>query len=134
MYCIITLDNWGRYWGRSFCLGRYWGRSFCLENYAEKNILNYTILLSILNQLDINQTLYEKNIENYSEGQKRKILIASSLITPANIYILDEPLNYIDVLSRMQIETLISTFKPTMLIVEHDVTFMNNLANKIISF
>ncbi len=35
----------------------------------------------------------------------------------------DEPLNYIDVFSRMQIEKLILQYKPTMLLVEHDVRF-----------
>lgn len=47
-------------------------------------------------------------------------MIAASLLTPAYLYLWDEPLNYIDVFSRMQIEKLIAQFQPTMLIVEHD--------------
>ena len=62
-------------------------------------------------------------METYSERQKKKILLAASLLTPAHLYLWDEPLNYIDVFSRMQIENLISTFCPTMLLVEHDVRF-----------
>ena len=69
-------------------------------------------------------------MEDFSEGQKKKVLIASSLITPAHLYIWDEPLNYIDVFSRMQIERLIERYKPTMLIVEHDVRFREKLASK----
>ena len=60
------------------------------------------------------------------------MLIASSLLTPAHLYIWDEPLNYIDVFSRMQIEKLIESFKPTMLLVEHDVRFKEKLATSII--
>ena len=71
-------------------------------------------------------------MENYSEGQKKKVLIAGSLLTPAHLYIWDEPLNYIDVFSRIQIENLILKFQPTMLVVEHDVRFRDKIATKIV--
>ena len=63
---------------------------------------------------------FEKRIEDYSGGQKKKVLIAGSLCKQAHLYIWDEPLNFIDVFSRMQIEELILKFKPTMILVEHD--------------
>ena len=62
-------------------------------------------------------------MESFSEGQKKKVLIAASFITPAHLYIWDEPLNYIDVFSRMQIEQLLLSASPTMLVVDHDVRF-----------
>ena len=104
-----------------------------LKDYAEAENLDYTLLLSLLRKLDLERVQFEKNMEDYSEGQKKKVLIASSLITPAHLYIWDEPLNYIDVFSRMQIEKLIETYAPTMLIVEHDKTFTEKLATKIVS-
>ena len=58
--------------------------------------------------------------------------MAASLLTRAHLYIWDEPLNYIDVFSRMQIEKLILDYKPTMLLVEHDVRFQENTATKIL--
>ncbi|MBO4775765.1 MAG: ABC-F family ATP-binding cassette domain-containing protein, partial [Lachnospiraceae bacterium] len=93
-----------------------------------------SLFLAILNQLDFSAVQFSKNMEEFSEGQKKKVLIASSLITPAHLYIWDEPLNYIDVFSRMQIEKLILDFKPTMLIVEHDVRFQEKVATEIVSF
>ena len=75
---------------------------------------------------------FEKNMEYYSEGQKKKVLLAASLLTSAHLYIWDEPLNYIDVFSRMQIEKWIAHFHPTMLIVEHDTRFMEKLATQVI--
>ena len=60
------------------------------------------------------------------------MLIAGSLLTPAHLYIWDEPLNYIDVFSRIQIENLILKFQPTMLVVEHDVRFRDKIATKIV--
>lgn len=60
------------------------------------------------------------------------MLIAASLMTPAHLYIWDEPLNYIDVFSRMQIEELIQQFQPTMLLVEHDVQFREKIATRVV--
>ena len=73
-----------------------------------------------------------KNMEEYSEGQKKKVLLAASLLKPAHIFIWDEPLNYIDVFSRMQIEKLLLEHQPTMLFVEHDVRFREKIATKMI--
>ncbi|MCR5800317.1 MAG: ABC-F type ribosomal protection protein [Lachnospiraceae bacterium] len=103
-----------------------------LKEYAATNGLDYSILLALLRKLDFERVQFEKNMEDYSEGQKKKVLIAGSLITPAHLYVWDEPLNYIDVFSRMQIEKLILQYSPTMLIVEHDVRFREKIATKTI--
>ena len=64
--------------------------------------------------------------------EKKKVLVAASLLAKAHLYIWDEPLNYIDVISRMQIEKLLIKYKPTMLLVEHDVRFQENVATEIL--
>ena len=64
--------------------------------------------------------------------KKKKVLIAASFITPAHLYIWDEPLNYIDVYTRMQIEKLLLAFRPTMLFVEHDVRFKETIATGVL--
>ena len=101
--------------------------SFCREHN-----LDLSLFCTILRQLDFERAQFMKNIEEYSEGQKKKILLASSLLTPAHLYIWDEPLNYIDVFSRMQIEKLLLEYKPTMLFVEHDVRFRERIASRTI--
>ena len=75
---------------------------------------------------------FTKDFSDYSEGQKKKLLIAASLLTPAHLYLWDEPLNYIDVFSRMQIEKLLLAYEPTMLVVEHDVKFREKISTKVI--
>lgn len=72
-------------------------------------------------------------MQDFSAGQKKKILIAKSLCEQAHIYVWDEPLNYIDIYSRMQIENLILAFHPTMVFVEHDLAFRNTIATQIVS-
>lgn len=100
---------------------------YCIEHNLDK-----TLFCTILRHLDFERDQFLKNIENYSEGQKKKVLLATSLLTPAHLYIWDEPLNYIDVFSRMQIEKLILEYSPTMLFVEHDREFCQNIATKTI--
>lgn len=101
-----------------------------LEDYCEKQGLDKSIFLAILRQLDLGRDQFAKRMEDFSEGQKKKVLIAASLLTPAHLYIWDEPLNYIDVFSRMQIEKLILDHQPTMLLVEHDVRFREKTATQ----
>ena len=72
------------------------------------------------------------NIQDMSEGQKKKVLIAKSISKQANIYIWDEPLNYIDILTRIQIEDTILNYKPTLIFVEHDEIFIEKVSTKII--
>lgn len=45
----------------------------------------------------------------------------------------DEPLNYIDIYSRMQIENLIKEFAPTMILVEHDKAFRDEIGTERVS-
>lgn len=68
-------------------------------------------------------SLVKKNMVEFSVGQKNKVLIAKSLCEKSHLYLWDEPFNFIDILSRMQIENLILKFKSTLLFVEHDKAF-----------
>lgn len=105
-----------------------------LEDYSKEQGIDLTIFLALLRKLDFSRVQFEKNIEDYSGGQKKKVLLAASLCKQAHLYIWDEPLNFIDVFSRMQIENLILEFEPTMLLVEHDKTFVEKVATKTIRF
>ena len=103
-----------------------------VKEFCRARKLEESLFLALLRKLDMNREQFGKNMEEYSEGQKKKVLIAASLMTPAHLYIWDEPLNYIDVFSRMQIEKLIATYEPTMLLVEHDVRFREEIATKVL--
>ncbi len=101
-----------------------------LSEYARLNNIDETLFMTILRKLDFEREQFSKKIETYSEGQKKKILIAKSLCEQAHVYIWDEPLNYIDIFSRMQIENAILKYEPTMIFVEHDETFADKIATK----
>ncbi|MFV0439710.1 MAG: ribosomal protection-like ABC-F family protein [Lachnospirales bacterium] len=103
-----------------------------LDFFIENNNIDGAILKSNLFKLGFNKDDFHRKIEDFSEGQRKKLLIAKSLCDKAELYIWDEPLNYIDIISRKQIEDLILKTKPTMLIVEHDELFVERIATKII--
>ena len=103
-----------------------------IVDYCEEYHLDRSLFCTILRQLDFERDQFWKNIEHYSEGQKKKVLLATSLATPAHLYIWDEPLNYIDIFSRIQIENLILEYEPTLLFVEHDRKFCDKIATKVI--
>lgn len=73
-----------------------------------------------------------KNLDKLSDGQKKKILIAKSLSEQADIYIWDEPLNFIDIISRLQIEELIEESDLTLIFVQHDKYFIDKIATKVL--
>ena len=103
-----------------------------LNEYIYKQGVDETLCKTILRKLDFARDLFEMDMKNYSYGQKKKVLIAVSLSKPAHLFVWDEPLNYIDVISRIQIEEIIKEANPTLIFVEHDKRFVEDIANKII--
>ncbi|MCM1173741.1 MAG: ATP-binding cassette domain-containing protein [Blautia sp.] len=103
-----------------------------LTEYCRKEKLDESLLKAILRQLDLERRQLGGRMEEFSEGQKKKVLIAASLLRQAHLYIWDEPLNYIDVFSRIQIENLLLRYRPTMLFVEHDIRFQEKIADRVI--
>ncbi len=103
-----------------------------LKEYALQNKVDESIFKSMLTKMGFSKLEFSKDISQMSEGQKKKVLIAKSISESANIYIWDEPLNYIDILTRIQIEEAILKYKPTLIFVEHDETFIKKVATKIV--
>lgn len=104
-----------------------------LSDFAREHDIDESLFKSILRKLDFERVQFEKDIADFSGGQKKKVLIAKSLCERAHLYVWDEPLNFIDLYSRMQIEELIREFAPTMIFVEHDKAFRESVATKIVS-
>ncbi|WP_419873450.1 Lsa family ABC-F type ribosomal protection protein [Candidatus Pristimantibacillus sp. PTI5] len=103
-----------------------------LSDYAANNGIDESLFKSILRKLDFSRVQFEKDISAFSGGQKKKVLIAKSLSEKAHLHVWDEPLNFIDIISRMQIEELLLEYAPTILFVEHDREFCESIATKII--
>ena len=103
-----------------------------LKLFAKENNVDESIFKAMLIKMGLSQNDFDTNIQDMSEGQKKKVLIAKSISEQANIYIWDEPLNYIDILTREQIEDTILKYNPTIIFVEHDERFIEKIATKTI--
>ena len=109
----------------SFLKGNVW-------DYVDKNGLDRALFGAILRKLDFSRSLFETDMSTYSQGQKKKVLVAASLSSKAHIYMWDEPLNYLDIYCRSQLENLLVKYKPTMIFSEHDEAFCNAVSTKTI--
>ena len=103
-----------------------------LSELALKEGIDESLFLAMLAKLDVPKSQMEKDMSALSAGQKKKVLLAMSICQNVHLHIWDEPMNYIDVLSCMQIEELLLEYKPTILFVEHDKMFCDHVATKII--
>lgn len=101
-----------------------------LEAFARERNLDGSRFRTILRKLDFPREQFERDLSAYSSGQKKKVLLAASLCDRAHLYVWDEPLNFIDVISRMQVEELLTACRPTLLFVEHDACFCEKIATR----
>ncbi len=99
-----------------------------LEDYAKAQGVDGDLMRAILRKLDFPRELLALPMEGYSQGQKKKAALAASLAKPAHLFLWDEPLNYIDLLSRRQLEELLRAAAPSMVLVEHDSRFVRQVA------
>ena len=103
-----------------------------ISAYARGCGVDESLLRAILHKLGFVRAQFDRDLSEFSAGQKKKVLIARSLCEPAHLHVWDEPLNYIDVISRMQIEELLLKSAPTLLFVEHDKVFCDKIATRTI--
>lgn len=101
-----------------------------LADYAGHYGIVLSKLLNVLKKLGFERSAFTENLADLSMGQKRKVSLARSLCEPANLYIWDEPLNYLDVITRRQVQQLILAVQPTMLIIDHDRAFVKAVATQ----
>jgi lincosamide and streptogramin A transport system ATP-binding/permease protein len=101
-----------------------------LRRFAGESGIDESLFLAILRRLGFSREQFDRDLSALSAGQKKKALIAKSLCERAHLYLWDEPLNHIDLFSRMQIEQLLCEFAPSMLFVEHDDMFIRAVATR----
>ena len=103
-----------------------------LTDFARESGIDESLFLAMLAKLDVPKAQLEKDMSALSAGQKKKVLLARSICEPMHLHIWDEPMNYIDIISRMQIEAVLKEYQPTILFVEHDKAFCDNVATKVV--
>lgn len=103
-----------------------------LDDFCARYALDKNKLLVMLSKLGLESTRFFARLQDFSDGQKKKLLIAKSLCENADLYLWDEPLNYVDPISRKQILSALIQSGATMLFVEHDRGFADAAATQTI--
>lgn len=98
--------------------------------YREK--IDYKEFGRFLASFDMRGEVLDRSLDEFSQGEKRKIALAKSIFSKAHFYLWDEPLNFLDYKEIDKVKKAILKYKPTMIFVEHNLDFVNSVATKII--
>jgi ATP-binding cassette subfamily F protein uup len=73
-------------------------------------------------------------VRSLSGGERNRLLLARLFARPANVLVLDEPTNDLDIETLELLEELLGTFEGTVLLVSHDRAFLDNLVTSTLAF
>ena len=73
----------------------------------------------------------QKQIKDFSGGQKTKIALIRLILSKPDLLILDEPTNHLDVTTIEWLEKYLSRYKNALIIVSHDRMFLDKIVNKV---
>ena len=85
---------------------------------------------SILGKLGIDD--YTRDISTLSGGEKRRAGIATALIQPSDVLLIDEPTNHIDNETVQILEQQLKKYRGAIVMVTHDRYFLNSITQKIV--
>lgn len=101
-----------------------------LEYYDCYNADN--IVLEIISNMHIDSSLLDMKLCDLSGGQKSKIAFAHLIYSKCEIMLLDEPTNHLDVETRKYITEYLKNYKGMVLVISHDIKFLDSIVNKIL--
>lgn len=84
----------------------------------------------MLLRLGFDEELITRQIRTLSGGQYTRLALARLLATEPDILMLDEPTNHLDIDALAWLESFLSTYKKTVLIISHDRYFLDRTTNK----
>lgn len=105
-----------------------------LADYAADYGIDEAYFKAILAKFGFSRRDFSRDMREMSEGQKKKAALARSLCERAHLYIWDEPLNYLDIASREQVEKAVLSSGASLLFVEHDAAFTAAVATRTVKF
>ena len=85
---------------------------------------------SVLTKLGIDN--FDQKVSELSGGQKKRISLASALITPCELLVLDEPTNHLDSDTIDWLEEYLNSRKGSLLMITHDRYFLDRVTNRIL--
>jgi lincosamide and streptogramin A transport system ATP-binding/permease protein len=103
-----------------------------LRHIIDEEKIDETRFRQIMGAFGVSGEIFDRPLETFSQGERKKVDLCRSFLAPRHLLLWDEPLNYIDLMSREQIETVILEQEPTLLFVDHDRRFIESVATEIV--
>ncbi|MBW2711002.1 MAG: ATP-binding cassette domain-containing protein [Deltaproteobacteria bacterium] len=104
------------------------GNDFIVFNGKKRHVISY------LQDFLFSPERCRTPIHVLSGGEKNRLMLAKLFANPANVLVLDEPTNDLDVESLELLEEVLFEYSGTLLIVSHDRAFLNNVVTSTLAF
>jgi len=130
----IEFDGVVNYRGRSISRSwqyRLWSEGM-LRDHLVSSQMDETRFRQYLGSFDVRGDIFDQPLETFSQGQLKKVDLTRSMMTPADLLIWDEPVNYLDLDTREMLEAGILRGAPTMILIEHDERFVEAVSTTVI--
>lgn len=105
-----------------------------IDNVRKTSNQDQTLIRTVLARLGFFRDDVFKPVHVLSGGERVKVAFAKVFVSDANVLILDEPTNYLDIEAVEALESLFVDYPGTILFVSHDRRFLENTATKIFAF
>ena len=105
------------------------GAATVLENAMYASVQNVRVTRNVLARLLLTAEKLEKPAGLLSGGEKVALCLAKILCSEANVLILDEPTNYLDVFALEALESLLKSYEGSVLFTSHDRRFVEAVAD-----
>ena len=90
------------------------------------------ILLQLISDMKIDDSLLEKKLNTLSGGQKSKVAFIRLLYSKPDLILLDEPTNHLDKSTKEFVINYLKNYSGGVYIISHDIEFLNRIVDKIL--
>ena len=101
-----------------------------INNVIATSLQNKKIIINLLAMMGIDFEKTKQKVSTLSGGEKVKVSLAKILASDANLLILDEPTNYLDLTAIIALETFINQYEGAIILISHDSNLINHITNK----
>lgn len=105
-----------------------------LDNVMKDSVQSQSVVRTILARLLIAGEAVYKKVGVLSGGERIKVSFAKLLVSRANVLLMDEPTNYLDMMSIEALEGVLRDYEGTVVFVSHDAAFVNAVADRLLIF